>query len=281
MANFQIKLEHAGKTALVRSDAGVSLAINQTFADDQPNHFATPDASRRDYEADGFVGNTTRGGSCNVDVLTVIPHCNGTHTETMAHIVRGDYFIGKTLRHGPLLAQLITVECDSANDCVETYDPPLAPNDKIVTAERLKAILDSVDLDKQFCRPEALIIRTLPNDETKRSREYSFDSPPPFLTNNAMTLILEFQFKHLLLDLPSVDRMQDKGRLSNHCLFWSVDVETRVPKNESTWNQTISEMIYAPEALRDGLYLLDLQVCALNTDASPSRPLLFPIEIQG
>jgi len=33
-----------------------------------------------------------------------------------------------------------------------------------------------------------------------------------------------------------------------------------------------------PEAARDGLYLLDLQVPAFGADAAPSRPVIYPVK---
>jgi hypothetical protein len=279
MSEPVLQIISGSRTANVKTGDGVSIAIEQTFGDSQPNHFETPDASRRDYEGGGFVGNTNRGGSCNVDVIEVIPHCNGTHTETMGHIVRGDYFVSRCLLNGPIFTLVISVTPIESTRSRERYDPPTGPEDRLITADAIEAILSSADLPNAFARPRALVIRTLPNDESKLHRQYTFASPPPFLTNNAMEAIRREGFEHLLLDLPSVDRMQDRGRLSNHCIFWDVDVETRKPANTTSWQRTITEMCFIPDSVRDGLYLLDLQVSAFNTDASPSRPVLFPIEI--
>jgi arylformamidase len=38
---------------------------------------------------------------------------------------------------------------------------------------------------------------------------------------------------------------------------------------------TLTELIYVSEEVADGLYVLNLQVPNLRTDAVPSRPLLF------
>jgi hypothetical protein len=38
---------------------------------------------------------------------------------------------------------------------------------------------------------------------------------------------------------------------------------------------TITELIYVSEEVTDGLYVLNLQVPNLRTDAVPSRPILF------
>ncbi|MDQ7051231.1 MAG: hypothetical protein Q9M92_17585 [Enterobacterales bacterium] len=42
-------------------------------------------------------------------------------------------------------------------------------------------------------------------------------------------------------------------------------------------HKTISEMVYVDNAIDDGLYLCDLQVPAIETDAVPSRPILYPL----
>jgi hypothetical protein len=41
------------------------------------------------------------------------------------------------------------------------------------------------------------------------------------------------------------------------------------------YSATITELIYVPEGVEDGLYLLNLQVPNLRTDAVLSRPVLY------
>ena len=72
---------------------------------------------------------------------------------------------------------------------------------------------------------------------------------------------------HLLIDLPSVDREIDGGKLLAHNAFWQTGKELRR-------NKTITELIYVPDMLDDGYYLMDLQTIPLEMDASPSRPIL-------
>jgi hypothetical protein len=40
---------------------------------------------------------------------------------------------------------------------------------------------------------------------------------------------------------------------------------------------TITELIYVPAEVNDGLYLLNLQVAPFVADAAPSRPVLYPL----
>ena len=74
--------------------------------------------------------------------------------------------------------------------------------------------------------------------------------------------------KHLLIDLPSVDREQDGGRLISHRAFWNY------PK-EIDLKRTITELIYVDNAINDDLYLLNLSLANIVNDASPSRPILY------
>ena len=40
---------------------------------------------------------------------------------------------------------------------------------------------------------------------------------------------------------------------------------------------TITELAFIPEKIKDGKYILNLQIAAFVSDASPSRPILFEI----
>jgi hypothetical protein len=76
--------------------------------------------------------------------------------------------------------------------------------------------------------------------------------------------------KHLLLDLPSVDREEDGGVLAAHHAFWdhpgTLDLE-----------RTITELIHVPPTAKDGDYLLELQLPRIMNDAAPSRPVLYAL----
>ncbi len=38
---------------------------------------------------------------------------------------------------------------------------------------------------------------------------------------------------------------------------------------------TISELIYVPNSIKDGAYLLNLQIALFRNDASPCKPILY------
>jgi hypothetical protein len=99
---------------------------------------------------------------------------------------------------------------------------------------------------------------------------------PPFLTTDAMTTVAAGTWRHILLDLPSVDREDDGGLLDNHRRWWGLESGARATGPKPSV-RTITEMIYAPDELLDGLYVLSLQIAPFVLDAAPSRPILFPL----
>ena len=81
----------------------------------------------------------------------------------------------------------------------------------------------------------------------------------------------------MLVDLPSIDRVFDDGKLSNHRKFWKIDDGAFETNQNSRINSTITELIYVPNKIKDGNYLLNLQIAAFESDTSPSRPILFAL----
>ena len=252
----------------------VSLAITLQFDRPQPNHFAAPKASSKPLKLGDFVGDTSAGGSCNVSTLQFIPHCNGTHTETISHIVNEDVWAGHAASDVLCAAAVITVETTPATNTRDTYRPALDDKDTVVTADAMHRAL----APWRRYSPAALIVRTRPNDINKKTRQYAQPPEPAFFTCEAMDVINETDCRHLLVDLPSVDRMYDDGRLTNHHIFWAVPENSHRMAADSRQDRTITEMIFVPEDVPDGVALLNLQVPALAGDAAPSRPMLLPVQ---
>ena len=90
---MKIRFDINGQSFEGDSADAISIAIPMDFEGPQPSHFGAPRAVSATYEANGFVGDTNRGGSCNVNSLTMVPHCNGTHTESVGHIVNQDVYL--------------------------------------------------------------------------------------------------------------------------------------------------------------------------------------------
>ena len=118
-------------------------------------------------------------------------------------------------------------------------------------------------------------MRTLPNAESKREATYSGPAPAPWFAADAMRWIVERGVASLVVDLPSLDRADDGGRLAAHRLYWGLPPGS-VDSREATRGQAlVTELAYVPDAVRDGFYLLNLQVASFATDAAPSRPVIY------
>jgi hypothetical protein len=254
---------------------GVCVAIPLDFAGPQPSHFGVSPARAEPLVVGSFIGDTRRGGSCNVPVVALNPHCNGTHTESVAHIVDQPVPIHEALSGRPIPASLVTVTPVPALGSGEHYRPALADGDLLVTAAALTAAIDR----QPDAWLQAVVVRTQPNDPSKRTRRYGSGGFPPFLSVESIDYLVSRGIHHLLVDIPSVDKMHDEGLLTVHHRFWQVPEGSHTLTDGSRCDRTITEMIYVPDTLPDGAYLLVLQVPAFATDVAPSRPWLYPVEL--
>ncbi|MCF6299670.1 MAG: cyclase family protein [Proteobacteria bacterium] len=268
-----LNLKFNDLTYQVDTQDAISITIPLKFNAEQPNHFGAEVASKQALQADGFIGDTKRGGSCNVDSITLVPHCNGTHTESIAHIVHQEVSIGQNISNALTICQLISVTPIAADNTYDSYLPELNNNDLVIDLASLKSQLS----DEKLVNIEALIIRTLPNTNNKLSCIYSQKNQPPFFTHEVMSWLAASGIKHLLVDMPSIDKMYDDGQLSNHHIYWQVEPNSRLLNDDSKIDRTITEMIYVDNSIEDGLYCLNLQIPAFELDAAPSRPIIYPL----
>jgi len=247
----------------------IDISIPLDFHGAQPNAYGVAEATAKACEAGDLVGDTRRGGSCNFEQVTLIPHCNGTHTECVGHITHERISVRDCLRDAFLSARVFTIDPEPAGETRETYPIPFGDRDRVITAKILQERMP-------VQRSDALIVRTLPNGG-KTSRRY-VDEIPPYFTSEAIEFIVSKGVRHLLVDLPSIDRLFDEGRLSNHRHFWNVEPDSFEVNGNTRANSTITELIFVPDAVPDGEYLLNLQIAPFVSDAAPSRPLLFSID---
>ena len=248
----------------------VSLALELDFAGPQPRHFGAPPASARPFEAPGFPGTVARGASCNCEVITLTPHCNGTHTECVGHLTRERLDASRVAPLGLLPALLVSVDPETAGS--EGSDPAPRPDDLLVT----RRALEHAWPQRAPFEARALIVRTRPNRADKRVHDYSAETPP-YLTREAAQLLTARGIAHLVVDLPSIDRARDEGRLTAHRIFFGLPPGSTALAAAARREATITELAFVPDELRDGACLLELQVPALAGDAVPSRPLVYPL----
>lgn len=198
-----------------------------------------------------WTASVKEGASINFNNIQFNPHAHGTHTECVGHITEKFYSINKCLKTFFFRAEVITVA------------PEKIDEDYVISKSQLQFLL------KQR-KPEALVIRTMPNTKDKLSRQYS-NTNWPYLTEDAAEFIKKIGVQHLLVDLPSVDKEKDDGKLLAHKAFW--DVNGKIRKNA-----TITEFIYVKNKIQDGKYILNLQIAPFENDATPSKPILYKIE---
>jgi kynurenine formamidase len=232
--------------------APIDLSIPLRSGAENPNCFWAPMPEFTPVVAGDFVGSTAQGGVVNFFNVRLNPHGNGTHTECVGHIARERYVLHACLQQHHFLAKVVSVYPQKTDD-----------GDRVIFRETLESVLQPGEAD-------ALVIRTLPNETDKMRVNWS-GSNPPYLHHEALALLADYGIEHLLVDLPSVDREEDGGRLLGHKAFW------RYPDAVRT-HCTITELIFVPHRVRDGFYLLNLQTTSLDLDASPSKPVLYPIE---
>ncbi len=253
--------------------AGIDISIPLDFGGRQPKHFGAPPALSEPLQADGFVGDVRAGGSCNCEVLTLTPHCNGTHTECIGHVSRQRVSVAGKALSPLLLAALVSVEPVDVARSDETADPSPRAGDRLITAAALSNALDDLG-ELPEPAPSALAVRTLPNEAAKRTMDYTSGPIPPYFSLEAVGLMVARGIRHLLCDLPSIDRSHDEGRLAGHRLFWGLAGVAAGDRADAT----VTEMIYVPDMVADGFYALSLQLPPFMSDAAPSRPLLYPLD---
>ncbi|MBS1912445.1 MAG: cyclase family protein [Bacteroidetes bacterium] len=263
----------AGGSWQIDTDAAHDISIPLHFNGPQPRAFGIGPAISTSVEAGSFVGDTRRGGACNCETVTLNPHGNGTHTECMGHVVDARVAVAAVLREPfvpSVLASVTPLNAGNGDRMLEGA----AVGDRVITRRALVNALEGLgSVPREFF--SALVLRTLPNDDSKLSAAYS-GTNPAYLTQAAMHLIRKLGVRHLLLDLPSVDREEDEGRLAAHRIFWDLPAEGH-GRPAPAEARTITEMIYVRDHIADGCYMLNLQIPHFMLDAAPSRPLLFEL----
>ena len=237
----------------------LSRPIDISIPVGQVKCFHATDYKAQPYVAGDFIGSVKNGAPVNFYDITMNPHGNGTHTEGLGHITKKQESINSVLKEFHFISQLISVKLKKTKS-----------GDHIITKSAIKSACKKA-------LPPAIIIRTLPNSKTKLTQDYS-DTNPPYLHKSAMQYLVDHEVKHLLIDLPSVDREVDQGKLASHHIFWNV--ENKRAKDNSRKDCTITELIYIPNKIKDGLYLLNIQIPSLELDAAPSKPVLYKMKVK-
>lgn len=248
---IQLSFNQRNYSADLTAPLDISIPIQE--GDQNPNCYWADPVKFETIVSGNFIGSVKAGGSVNYQKLTITPHGNGTHTECFGHISSdATATINKNLTQFHFIAEVISVVPEK-----------LSNGDSVITLRSVKEKINHPG-------SKALIIRTLPNPESKKTERYS-GTNPPYIEPDVTAFLASRGVSHLLIDLPSIDREVDEGKLSAHKAFWNFPDSIRK-------ECTITELIFVDNAIEDGLYLINLQITSLEMDASPSKPVLYKLE---
>lgn len=244
----------------------ISIAMPYSNQQAQASAWYVDDIKIEAVKNGDWEGLVAKGASVNFRNITFNPHGNGTHTECLGHISPEIYSVYEHLKSYHAFSYLISVE-----------STVLENGDNIISLDNLKASLQSCQTNNEIYKflPEikALILRTLPNNEEKLAKNYS-NTNPTYMSDEAMLFLTrEFGIEHFLIDLPSVDKEKDGGKLSTHHIFWQYPEQPR-------FNATITELVYIENTIIDGIYFLNLQIAPFENDASPSNPCIYKLLLE-
>lgn len=248
------------------------LSLGFNFDGEDPRWFDAPHSHSEALASGTFIGRVRDGGSCNCSTISLTPHCDGTHTESAGHLTRDRFDVREIMPAQLLPALLVSVTPAAARSTGESSRPAPLDEDLLIT----RAALERAWPAAPPFAPQALIVRTLPNPESKRQRDYRHQ-PAPFLSLPAAELLVERSIEHLVLDVPSADRASDEGQMTAHREFFGLAPGESARSAVRRPQCTITEFAYIADVIADGAYLLGLQCAALAGDALPSRPLLYPV----
>jgi len=228
-------------------DKPISIGITLKQGPGNPNCYGADDPSFETIISGDFVGDVSKGGAVNYQKITITPHGNGTHTECVGHISQDGETINNAMDTFHFLTELITIR-------------PVKNGDDLV--------LDYEDFkEAKKYTTDAVIIRTLPNEVSKKIAKYT-GSNPPYLDPKISEHLYKTGVNHLVVDLPSVDKEVDGGKLQSHNNFWIIPSNKRI-------KATITELAFIPNEIKDGLYLLNLQLPLTEIDAIISHPVVY------
>ncbi len=246
-------IEHQGKKYEVDFSKPIDISIPLKAGDNNVNAWYCEPVKIEPVVMGDWVGDVNQGGSVNFRNVFLNPHGNGTHTESVGHISKENFTLNQNLKQFIFFAELVSVT------------PEKMAGDEIITKSQLESLC-------KFNNTDAIIIRTVPNQINKLTFHYS-NTNPPYLHHEAAEWLVKRGIKHLLLDLPSVDREKDDGKLLSHHTFWNYPSAPRL-------DCTITELIFVDDKIQDGHYLLNIQITSLENDASPSKPVLYSLKVK-
>ncbi|AUC16149.1 metal-dependent hydrolase [Tenacibaculum sp. SZ-18] len=245
------EIKHNSKKYKIDLSKPIDISIPIDIQTQNVNAWYLDDPKIFPEQFDEQIISVSEGAAVNFNSIQFNPHSHITHTECVGHITKEVHSINKNLSQFFFFTEVITVAPESKD------------GDEVISKKQLQLALGNKKRD-------AIVIRTLPNGENKKGRRYS-NTNPPYVSEEAAIYLREKGIKHLLIDLPSLDKEKDNGLLLSHNAFWNTKGEIRL-------DATITEFIYVPNTVKDGTYFLNLMIAPFENDATPSKPILYVLE---
>ena len=267
-----ISISHNKKNYKVDTENSFDISIPYDFNGAQPNFYDVRKGQLEHLQSGDIIYSVAKGAGCNVPEISLNIHCTGTHTECVGHLLENPGDVGLLLKDVLISALLITVKPNAFGESRDLYHCDVGYDEQVINKKLIK---NAIENWKDYL-PQALVVRTTPNMNQKKNYRYS-QHTPPFFSNNAIRFISSIDIKHLVVDLPSIDRMEDNGLLGNHRIFWGDGKNIKEKLNPNSTN-TITELVFIEDNIPDGFYFLNLQIPHFVCDAAPSRPILIKVD---
>ena len=246
------EIHHNSKKYQIDLSEPLDISISIDVLKENINAWYVGEPEIKPVKEGDWIGSVSKGADVNFNNISFNPHAHITHTECVGHITKQIHSVNKNLQTFFFLAEVVTI-----------MPKEIKNGDFVITKAQLEKILKGKE-------SEAVVIRTLPNSDKKTSTRYS-NTNPPYLLEAAASYLKEIGIKHLLIDLPSVDKEKDEGKLLAHNAFWNT-------ANEIRFDATITEFVYVKNSIKDGAYFLNLMIAPFENDATPSKPILYKIQ---
>lgn len=188
---------------------------------------------------------------CICEQIIFTPHANCTHLETARHVSpdgQTPMEVQMELANTPLLTCLV-LNAIIQDNSIHSYEP-VNNNGKQIHAILLKTgwLADKFtagQFDLNGSNPPSIAVELI---------DFLFDTFP--------------DLKILMADLPTIDPESDGGRLLAHRRFFA------------RHGLGIVEMVNTGSNVIPGLYLLSLNMCIFESDASPCSPFIYPLHLE-
>lgn len=216
--DFQLKVtDTIGNVHRFRLSEPIAVSRDVFYTPDSgaksANAFHLPRFQAKTLEfANHFVGHVDRGGSCNVDVLSYVPH-GLTHLETSAHVLSPGSNppavkdIPANHLHGIVyLIDLSYLEAEPGQAIPwDTVKTKLNANTMPISMVALKTKSSLLPAHYDFTEKDFIYLAP---ETAKGIHDYRVTIPGPHTT--------EMKINCLILDLPSIDREHEEGKLLAH-----------------------------------------------------------------